>query len=211
MAWVPQSNRNHFIYGSGDFSKYYWNSSYNSNATFNLCLANCTTLCVGRALENGYPKPVTVIRNANLWHTVVNTSEGWTLLNYTSGMVLKAGDIVEWVNNNHVATIEEDGTNPNQSSSWYTGDDGTGGSSRSASVIGGNTLQDVSNFMVNNYPYRFYHYTALSVENQQGGGNRAPDYVLRYDGEEPPTPPTPTTSLIPFFKKKRFTIIKRRR
>lgn len=206
MSWVSQNSRAHFRYGAGDWSKYYWNSSNNPNATFALCLANCTTLCYGRAIENGWSPPVTVIRNANLWHNYVNTPD-WEVLNYSEGMQLKAGDIVEW-SANHVATIEEDGTDPYQSSSWYTGNDGTGSSNRTASVIGGSTLSAVDSFMNTNYPYRFYHYTKLSIENQQAGGGYAPRYVLRYT-KDTPTPPTPTTSLIPLLlRRNKKNIIK---
>lgn len=208
MSWTPQTSRGHFRYGAGDWSKYYWNTNYNPNATFSLCLANCTTLCYGRALENGWSAPVTVIRNANQWHNYVNTPD-WEVLNYSAGMQLKAGDIVEW-SVNHVATIEEDGTDPYQSSSWYTGDDGSGSSNRTASGMGGSTLRAVDTFMINNYPYRFYHYTKLSTENQQAGGGAQPRYVIRYT-RDTPTPPTPTGSLIPLFRRRRHTsIIKRR-
>ena len=205
MAWIPQNSGNHFEYGAGSWSQYYWNPNYNPNATIPNCLANCTTLCYGRALENGWPAPVTSIPNGNKWHTVVNTAQGWSKISYTSGMQLYAGDIVEWASEdpdhiplpNHVATIEQDGTDPYQSSSWYTGDDGTGNSSRNTAIVGHN-LQAVSNWMVSNYPYRFYHYSTLSQENIQGGHNNQPRYVLRYQGAQPPTPSeNPVITIVP--------------
>jgi len=171
--WQPQFSRSHFEYG---VSPYYWNRSLNPNATFDLCLANCTTLCYGRAIENGLQAPVRVIRNASQWHLYLN--DDWDLIPYYEGMQLKAGDIVQWIGANHIGTIEEDGIDPRQSSSWYTGDDGSGSSNRSYAVMG-NTLQSVSNWMINNHPYRFYHCTNLSLENRQGGNNQPPDYVFR--------------------------------
>lgn len=189
MAWIPQNDRNHFVYGSGDWSKYYWNSNYNPNANITNCLANCTTLVYGRCLENGYPAPVTTIRNANLWHTVVNTSAGWSVMSYSSGMMLYAGDIIEWASSgaNHVGIVEQDGTDPWQSSSWYTDDQGTGTGGRNTSIVG-STLAQVSTWMVNNYPYRFYHSERMSTENIGGGHNTTPTYIIRYSGAQPPTP-----------------------
>lgn len=187
MAWTPQSNLSHFEYGAGAWSQYYWDPAYNPGATFNLCLPNCTTLAYGRPLENGYPAPVTEFRNANNWHLYVNTGEDWYLMTYTSGMALIAGDIVEWSNGEqHVAVVETNGTDPYISGSWYT--------SRSASLVGGNTLQDVSDYFSVNEPTRFYHYRRLSWENTNGGHGNEPSYVIRYGGTPTP-PPTPTESL----------------
>lgn len=182
MAWGNQGI-NHYIYGAGTWSQYYWNTSYNPNATFENCMANCTTYAYGRVRENGLPAPVTRIRNANLWHTVVNTSAGWTLLNYSQGMSLQSGDILEW-SANHVAVVETYGTNPGVSGSWYTGDDGTSSSDRSTAVMG-STLASVSNWMVSHYSNRFYHYVTMTTENNNAGGGAYPQYVLRYTGSTP--------------------------
>lgn len=195
MAWVPQTSRAHFEYGAGSWSIYYWNNSYNPGATFQLCLANCTTFAYGRPLENGWPAPVTAFRNANNWHNYVNTGGGWTLLNYTSGMQLLAGDIVEW-QAQHVAVVEQDGTNPYIGASWYTDDEGHAYGNRTAAVIGGTTLQAVSNWMVANHPGRFFHYVPLSTENANAGGHAPPKYVIRYQGVQPDPPVPPTADLL---------------
>lgn len=192
MAWVPQTNRSHFAYGAGAWSQYYW-SSLNPGATFQLCLANCTTFAYGRPLENGWPKPVTAFRNANNWHNYVNYADGWDLITYTSGMQLLAGDIVEW-QAQHVAVVEQNGTNPYIGGSWYTDDNGHAYGNRSVSVIGGSTLQDVSNWMIANYPNRFFHYVPLSTENANAGGGAPPKYVIRYTGTQPPEPPEPPSA-----------------
>ena len=180
MAWGNQG-RSHYEFGAGSWSIYYWTESTNPNATFDLCMANCTTYAYGRVLENGLPKPVTRIRDANNWHTVVNTSGGWSLLNYYSGMALIPGDIVEW-SGNHVAVVETSGTDPYVSGSFYTGDDGTGGSNRSNAVMG-YTLYSVSQWMnaTSSRQYRFYHYVPLSTENSWIG-HTIPSYVLRHTG-----------------------------
>lgn len=189
MGFNEDLNINHFRYPN----PYYWDPNINPNAVWAYSLANCTTLAYGRAKECGLTAPVTVIRNANYWHLVVNTAENWTLLDYYEGMQLEAGDILEWSNPfQHVAICETSGSNPITSNSYYTGDNGSLTAGRTPSVIGGNTLQALSNYFSNRYPFRFYHYTNLSGENRNVGGQ--PTYVLRYTGEkpEPPTPPTPT-------------------
>ena len=180
MAWGNQG-RSHYEFGAGNWSQYYWSNSNNPGATFDLCMANCTTYAYGRVMENGLPRPVTQFRNANNWHNYVNTSDGWSLLTYSSGMALVPGDIVEW-SGNHVAVVETSGTNPYISGSFYTGDDGTGSSNRSTAVMG-NSLYTVSLWMnaTSSRQYRFYHYVTLTTENSWIG-NTQPSYVLRYTG-----------------------------
>lgn len=187
MAWGNQG-LNHYVYGAGTWSKYYWNISYNPNADFENCMANCTTYAYGRVRENGLPAPVTRIVNANKWHTVVNTSAGWSLIRYIQGMTLQAGDILEW-EAIHVAVVETNGTNPWVSASWYTGDDGTADSERSTAVMG-DSLASVSDWMVSHRPNRFYHYVDMRSENNNAGGGAYPKYVLRYSGSGP-IPPEP--------------------
>ena len=194
MAWGNQGI-NHYVYGAGAWSIYYWNASYNPGATFQLCMANCTTYAYGRVRENGLPIPVTQFRNANNWHYYVNTSAGWTLLNYSSGMALQPGDILEW-SANHVAVVESNGTDPWVSGSWYTGDDGTAASDRSYLGMGGSTLQDVSNWMVANASRRFYRYERMTSVNSTAGGGAYPVYVIRYNGSSPSTE-TPDVTVSP--------------
>lgn len=199
MAWGNQG-RNHYVYGAGDWSKYYWSTTYNPNATFSECMANCTTYAYGRVRENGLPRPVTAIRMANRWHEVVNTDGDWTYYNYYAGMMLYPGDILEW-NAVHVAVVETQGTNPWVSASWYTGDhkkaeypDGSGEYDTRSTAVMGSTLQSVSDWMVANVPNRFYHYNTMVEENALVDNGYDPKYVLRYEGGTPPTPPpTPTT------------------
>ena len=194
MAWGNQGI-NHYVYGAGAWSIYYWNASYNPGATFQLCMANCTTYAYGRVRENGLPIPVTEFRNANRWHLYVNTAAGWELLNYSNGMALQPGDILEW-EAIHVAVVETNGTNPWVSGSWYTDDGGHSYGDRTPLGMGGSTLQDVSNFMVNNYPSRFYHYVTMTTENANAGGGAYPKYVIRYTGSSPSTE-TPDVTVSP--------------
>ena len=172
MAWGNQG-LSHYEYGAGSWSKYFWDSSYNPGATKELCMANCTTYTYGRVRENGLPRPVTQFRDANNWHLYVNTAENWQKLDYTSGMALQPGDIVEW-QANHVAVVETNGTNPYVSASWYTDT-----VLRTDSV---SSLQVISGWMVSNVPNRFYHYVTLTTENSNAGDGQYPRYVLRYTG-----------------------------
>lgn len=200
MAWIANTDRSHYLYGAGSWSKYYWDDDYNPGAAYvprvgyDNCLANCTTLAYGRAIENGYPAPVTTFRNANRWHLAVNSADGWTVMDYISGMLLYPGDIIEYsenyhynslgnyVEDNHVGVVEAQGTNPIQSSSWWT--------DRDLSL----TLSQISDYFQTTsvLQYRFYHATTVGTENAQSSDGNPPRYVLRYTGSEPPTPPTPT-------------------
>lgn len=195
--WIIDNDINNYKYPN----PYYWDSEINPNATWRLSLANCTTLAYGRVKANGYPAPVTVIRSAEYWHLVVNTAENWQLLDYYDGMYLKPSDIVEWNGGNfgHVAVVETEGTDPYVSNSYYTGDNGSVYAERTSAVIGGSSLQSLSNYFYNNYPYRFYHYNLLSDENGNVGSK--PRYVIRYNGEEPvpPKPPTKLTQILSLY------------
>lgn len=195
--WIIDNDINNYKYPN----PYYWDVRVNPNATWRLSLANCTTLAYGRVKANGYPAPVTVIRNAEYWHLVVNTSENWQLLDYYDGMYLKPSDIVEWNGGNfgHVAVVETEGADPYVSNSYYTGDNGSVYAERTSAVIGGSSLQSLSNYFYNNYPYRFYHYNLLSDENDNVGSK--PRYVIRYIGEEPvpPEPPTRLTQILSIY------------
>lgn len=170
MAWGNQGI-SHYEFGAGNWSQYYWSNSNNPGASTSLCMANCTTYAYGRVMENGLPRPVTQFRNANNWHLYVNTSGNWTLLNYSSGMALLPGDIVEW-QANHVAVVETSGTNPYVSASWYT----------DASIRNTGTLSTISSWMVSNVPNRFYHYVPLTTENTNAGNGLYPVYVIRHSG-----------------------------
>lgn len=183
--WKKRTNANGLAYSINNI---YWtilDKLFDGKYIIEYAIGNCTIFCIGEQLENGRPMPVIRDTNANLWHTVVNYAEGWILLNYVDGMQLKAGDIVEW-EENHVATIEEDGINPLISASWWTNYDGTSKGRRYNNPIC-STLQEVSDYFTKNYAFRFYHSIKLSEENIKGGGGKSPKYVLRYNEIVKPT------------------------
>lgn len=157
---------------NGKYSKYFWDSAINPNASIVNGLSNCTTLCYGLALLKGLGAPVKQIRDAKNWHK--NISDDWEVLDYSRD-ILREGDIVEW-SENHVAIMEDKNT---VSASWYTGINGK-------STIDGhydtregiNSLQELSDMMSTSWPYRFYHRVSIEQECKGvGGGN--PKYILR--------------------------------
>lgn len=201
MAWNIRTSNSGLFYGEAQHDNYWsWLGDNSDYWAFDNCLANCTVYAIGRQYENGRPKPVTTMKNANKWHEVVNTDAGWTLLNYTKGMSLEAGDILEWADGgaNHVAVVETDGTDPTITGSWWT--DNNGGSSLKNRIAGsnmGSTMESASNFFKSYYTWRFWH-NNRKIYNEAGmSSNLYPTYVLRYEGAEPgPTPPpTPTPTV----------------
>lgn len=163
-----------FVY-NGKYHDYCWNYSYNPNATIENCLANCTTLAIAFSYIHQLPYPVSRIVSASRWNRVL--TNGWKAVPYGS-CEIKKGDIIQWVENVHVATvIDIKEGEPYLGCSWYTGIHGTAMYEGQYDTRDGlNTLQEVSDFMSQNYPYRFYHEATLYEESQRVGG--LPDYVL---------------------------------
>ena len=185
MSWTPRTNRNGLEYG-GSANNYFWNPSYNPGASYENCLANCTTYAYGRILEAGDPAPISGWHSAAAWH--LNLINGWTVLPYSPHTVM-VGDLVEWVSNNHVAVLEA--ADPNLgilyvSDSYYTGDHGVsywqGSYDLRTAAVMGSTMQSVSNWMIANYPGRFFHYG-----NMYESVGSDPDYILRNPRNIPQT------------------------
>lgn len=163
-----------FVY-NGKYHDYCWNYSYNPNATIENCLANCTTLAIAFSYIHHLPYPVSRIVSAKNWNKVL--INGWKAVPYGS-CEIKVGDIIQWVDNVHVATvIDIKEGEPYLGCSWYTGIHGTAMYEGQYDTRDGlNTLQEVSDFMSQNYPYRLYHEATLYEESQRVGG--LPEYVL---------------------------------
>lgn len=161
---------------NGKYYYYCWDINYNPNATIANGLANCTTLAIAFSYIHNLPYPVSRIGSANIWHKLL--INGWSYKPYGTVSIEK-GDIIEWVDNVHVATvIEIKEGEPILGCSWYTGEHGK-------SEIDGkydtrnefHSLDELSNFMVKNYPFRFYHEATLLEESNRVGG--LPQYVLK--------------------------------
>lgn len=157
------------LWYNGSAHDFYWNSMVNPNATIVNGLANCTTLAYGMIIEDGRKRPVKEIVNANKWHEYL--TNGWMAADYRKGEI---GDIIQWVAKCHVAVVSGDEM---ISGSYYTGEHGTayyGGHFDSRSEI--RSLKELSDFMVKNYPTRFFHYWSVEKESEMVGGK--PEHIL---------------------------------
>lgn len=161
----------------GKYSKYFWDINNNPLASVKNCLPNCTCFVIGDVLSDGLPKPVDPVRNANQWHLFL--TNGWTLLDFNREYV-QTGDILEWTNGCHVARVShiEDNGTIYISGSFYTGIHGKAMYKGEFDTRDGlNSMQEVSDFMLTNYPTRFFHFWTLENENKWIGGE--PRYILR--------------------------------
>lgn len=184
-AWVERTSIEGIKYGDGS-SGYYWDVSNNPNASFGLCLPNCTTYAYGRVLEAGCEAPVSSIHNANNWHNYV--TNGWQAINFSEGD-LSPGDIIEWSvgSAGHVAVCES--VNPTMiSASDYTDDScgwplsghRTPGVSWKGSPYTISTMSDISRWLSMKAPNRFFRYGSLANENSRAGAS--PTYILKNPG-----------------------------
>lgn len=161
-----------FSFG-GRFHDYCWNPSYNPNATIENGLANCTTMSFAFSLILHFPTPVKRIVSAGNWHRVLDND--YTYYPYGTCQI-KVGDILEW--SDHVATvIEIKEGEPIVGSSWYTGEHGKSIYDGKYDTRNFSSLKELSDFMIQNYPYRFYHECSLYDESNMVGG--LPLYVLK--------------------------------
>jgi len=148
-----------------------WDPKNNPNATIANCLGNCTTLAYGLADI----KPVSRIGDACNWHKLL--TNGWTYVPFDRSLV-KKGDIIEWVDHVHVATVDKvDDSGIWLHCSWYTGEHGVAFyNNKPDTRLQFDSTKEVSDFMEANYPTRMYHYWELDDECRGVGGE--PDYLL---------------------------------
>lgn len=158
----------------GKYHQYFWDESINLGATIDLALPDCTTFVLGDVLVDRGKSPVSVLRNAGAWHNYL--ANGWIAIPYEESK-LKLGDIVEWSAHNHVARVSEIKKGEAfVSRSYYTGIHGKAYYNGSYDTRNFSSLRDLSDFMISNYPYRFFHFVNLDVENDSVGGK--PNYIL---------------------------------
>lgn len=165
----------------GEYSAFFW-SELNPNATIENGLANCTTFVYGDCLIDGF-KPVSIIKSASDWHTVFNGE----ILSYKPENV-RVGDIIEWKRKCHVARVFKiENGKIYVRGSFYTGMHGKSIYEGEYDTRNFSSLKEMSDWFVNNYPYRFYHEADIEKESLWVGGT--PDYILRCptilpDGED---------------------------
>ena len=166
----------------GKYHPFFW-EDMNPNATISNGLANCTTLAYGDCLIDGW-QPVSKITNANHWHEVALG----IVIPFDLSKV-EIGDVLEWTTKCHVAKVDDiyNGT-PYLNCSWYTGIHGTAVYDGHFDTRPFSSLKELSDFMIDNYPTRFYHHWSLDKECQ--GVGDVPQYiikrptVIKADGED---------------------------
>ena len=156
--------------GLGYPNQFYWNILVNPNATISNGLANCTTFAYGCIKEDGHPAPVSLIANANVWHRYL--SNGWSYVPYEQGRA-EVGDIIQWVDKCHVAVVSESDT---ISGSFYTGMHGKAYYNGKFDTRDFSSLEEMSDWMIKNYPKRFFHTWSIATENSWVGGE--PNNIL---------------------------------
>lgn len=160
----------------GKYHKYFWDAQINPLATIDNCLANCTCFVIGDVLADNKPLPVYKITNANTWHLYL--TNGWTLHDFDIKNV-QVGDILEWTNGCHVARVNKiENGQIYISGSFYTGTHGKAMFEGGFDTRDGlNSLKEVSDFMVANFPTRFFHCWELENENVWVGST--PRYIIK--------------------------------
>ena len=167
-------NISDLIYG-GKYHNEFWNPQFNREANIQNALANCTTGVIGFCLVEKDPLPVSVITDASSWHKYL--TNGWRCIDFDPSKV-KVGDIIQWVDKCHVCKVADikDGV-IYINGSFYTGEHGVAyyqGKYDTRNRF--KSLQELSDFMVSEYPTRFYHYWTLDKESQMVGGK--PEHIL---------------------------------
>lgn len=163
------------MWHGGKDDKYYWDRNINPNATISNCLANCTTAVYGMVKELGHPAIVSTIVGAGSWHNYL--TNGWMYKDYAKSKA-RVGDVVQWVKHVHVAMITDiKDKEPYVSGSFYTGEHGKAYYNNKFDTRSKfKSLKEVSDFMVQNYPTRFFHFQTITKENNAVGGT--PEHLL---------------------------------
>ena|GEM_PF-2915839 len=161
------------VYG-GRFHDQFWNKDYNPNADIENGLANCTTFVIGSCLVENDPYPVSHISSASNWHN--NLINDWTYIPFDPNLI-KVGDIIQWVSKCHVAKVSHirDGK-IYINGSFYAGDHGVAYYQGGYDTRSFTSLKQLSDFMSEKYPERFYHNWSLEKEINMVGGQ--PDHIL---------------------------------
>lgn len=161
-------------YGGKD-AAFYWDKNINANATISNGLANCTTAAYGMVKELGHPALISKISGASTWHQYL--INGWMCRDYVKSKA-RLGDIIQWVKHVHVAMVTDIQDNePYISGSFYTGEHGKAYYNKKFDTrTRFNSLKELSDWMVMNYPFRFFHFQSITKESSAVGGD--PEHIL---------------------------------
>jgi len=153
-------------------NQFYWKYLVNPNATITNGLANCTTFAYGCIKEDGHLPPVSTIVNASNWHTVL--ANGWMCIPFDKSKA-EIGDIVQWVEHCHVAVVSDSDA---ISGSFYTGMHGKAYYQGKFDTRSFSSLEEMSHWMIQNYPTRFFHHWSIEAECRWVGGE--PEHLLKH-------------------------------
>lgn len=153
-------------------NKYYWDINRNPYASVLNGLADCTCYCYGAVIEDGHRPVVSRVCNANNYHSYL--INGWSYIPYEESK-LEIGDIIEWKSKCHVAVYVGDGK---IAGSFYTGEHGRAYYNGKFDTRHFTSLEEMSDWMVANYPTRFFHCWEIDEECRWCGGS--PEYILKH-------------------------------
>lgn len=157
-------------------NKYFWDINLNPNATIKNALPNCTTCAYGLIIAEGKLPPVSDIVGAGIWDKYL--TNGWMSIDYDSELI-EVGDILQWTEKGHVATISKiDGDKKIVSASFYTGEHGTSIYEGGYDTRHFNSLKELSDFMLEKYPNRYFHVWDIEEECRWVGG--LPNKILKH-------------------------------
>lgn len=154
-------------------NRFYWDINLNPYASIVNGLADCTAFSYGAIIEDGHRPVVSRVCNANNFHKYL--INGWSYIPFDEEK-LEIGDIVEWSAKCHVAVVSD--KEKNISGSFYTGMHGRAyynGKFDTRSFV---SLKEMSDWMVANYPTRFFHHWSIEEESRWCGGS--PEYILKH-------------------------------
>ena len=158
--------------GLGYPNPFYWDLEINPNATITNGLANCTTYVFGAIKEEGHRAPVSYIMNASGWGRVL--INGWMQIPFSEAEI-EPGDIIQWVEHCHVAIAT---SKTMIAGSYYTGDHGKAYYNNRFDTRTFKSLEQMSDWMQERCPSRFFHHWTLAEENAKVGGD--PEFILKH-------------------------------
>lgn len=153
-------------------NKYYWDINRNPYASILNGLADCTCYVFGAILEDGHRPIISQVRNANTFH--LSLINGWSRIPFDENR-LEEGDVLQWVKHCHVAMYVGNG---NISGSFYTGIHGKAWWGDEFDKRYFTSLEQMSDWMIENYPKRFFHCWEIDEECRWCGGS--PEYILKH-------------------------------
>ena len=158
--------------GLGYPNPFYWDISRNPYASVLNGLADCTCYVYGAVIEDGHRPIVSRVCNADSYHKYL--INGWISVPYEEGR-LEDGDVIEWQKKCHVAVYVGNG---NVAGSFYTGDHGRAYYNGKFDTRSFKTLPQMSQWMIENYPSRFFHCWPINTESSWVGSK--PDCILKH-------------------------------